>query len=241
MRNTNSFSNVLYAKNPLHANTQKELVRLAQNGSKEAQDELVSTNLRFIRMIAGRYGICDEYEINELVSEGSAGLIKAIYRFDANRECTFMTYAVWWIKNSISSYIRGKSRLIRQPESNQKDLGYVMIPIHSPRFNEDGSSSTIEDLIEQTTFEDPSNIMDEKEISRYIDDLLRKIPYQQATVIRRRFGIDGDAMTYEELSKHMNINKEKLKTMCERGLREIRKYITFSPNREDLLQYIQTE
>ncbi len=242
MRNkTSYFESNLYCKEPLPADVQKKLVDLAQAGSKKAQDELVETNLRFIRMIVSRYRISDEYETNDLLNEGVNGLIKAIYKFDTSRDNTFMSYAVWWIKQSISQYIQDKTRLIRQPANVKQDLGFILIPLHSPLHDDDGSSSTFEDLIEQTSFDDPSEIIGSNEISRSIEVLLNEIPPEEASVIRYRYGIDCEVMTYDEIEQLMKIKRARLRDLCERGLRRVRKNITFSPNREDLLQYIQTE
>lgn len=242
MRNTNICQDSLYLKEPLPANVQIKLVKLAREGSKEAQDELVATNLRFIRMIARRYSNSDEYELTELVNEGASGLIRAIYKFDIDRDITFMSYAVWWIKQAISAYVRSKSRLIRQPDNRQEDMGFTFASLDSPLVSEEyGSIFTLGDTIEQTMFSDPSEMVGSNEVLRHIDALLNEIPIDEATVIKHRFGLVGEIMTYDEISAFTNTKTGKLKHMLERGLRRIRKNITHSPNREELLQYLQTE
>ncbi len=242
MRNTKNCEDSLYLKNPLPADVQIKLVKLAQSGSKEAQDELVETNMRFVRMIVARYSRSDEYEVMDLVNEGVSGLIKAIYKFEFHRDVTFMSYAVWWIKQAISSYVRSKSRLIRQPDNRQEDMGFTFSSIDSQlTSDESGRSTTFGDTIEQTTFNDPDEIIGSNEISRHIETLLNEIPQDEAMILKFRFGIDGEIMDYSEISKLTKINTGRLKHMLERGLRRVRKNITFSPNREDLLQYLQTE
>lgn len=242
MRNTKNCEDSLYLKNPLPADVQIKLVKLAQSGSKEAQDELVETNMRFVRMIVARYSRSDEYEVMDLVNEGVSGLIKAIYKFEFHRDVTFMSYAVWWIKQAISSYVRSKSRLIRQPDNRQEDMGFTFSSIDSQlTFDESGRSTTFGDTIEQTTFNDPDEIIGSNEISRHIETLLNEIPQDEAMILKFRFGIDCEIMDYSEISKLTKINTGRLKHMLERGLRRVRKNITFSPNREDLLQYLQTE
>lgn len=242
MRNTNICETALYLKEPLPSEIQIRLVQLAQEGSKKAQDELVETNMRFVRMIASRYSRSDEYEITDLVNEGASGLIKAIYKFDLSRDVTFMSYAVWWIKQSISAYVRSKSRLIRQPDNRQDDMGFTFASLDS-KINSDsfGGISTLGDTIIQTTFNDPDEIIGSNEISRHIETLLNEIPPEEALILKFRFGLAGEIMDYDEIAEVTNMKKSSLKHMLERGLRRVRMNITFSPNKEDLLQYLQTE
>ena len=99
---------------PLTPEEEKELATEIKKGNKEALSKLVKSNLKFVVFIAREYqdkGLPFE----ELISEGNLGLIEAARRFDANRGIKFISYAVWWIRQSILRSLANHSRLVRLP------------------------------------------------------------------------------------------------------------------------------
>lgn len=236
MRNTNRV-NSLMTKNPYSAEFQKELVRLAKLGSKEAQDELVMSNMRFIRLVANRYIADDSFCREEMIAEGVSGLIEAIDRFDPLSPNTFMSYAVFWIRQAISKYNRDNRRFIRQPANKQQDLGISISNIDAPIG--ESADFTVADTIEQETFESPEDVLYRASVKIQIDEMLACIPHEESQVIRYRFGLTGEVLSYDEISSKMNIKTARLKAMNERAVRRLRQNIQESPNRNDLLQYLQ--
>lgn len=98
-----------------------EIARLvveAQKGDDIAREKIVKSNLRFVVTIAKQFqnrGI----PLMDLISSGNEGLIKAVERFDPERGVAFLSYAVWWIRQSIYNSIYWQSREIRLPMSQQ--------------------------------------------------------------------------------------------------------------------------
>ena len=87
--------------------------RIRQNDHK-ALEKLVNANLRFVVSVAKSYQN-KGFSLEDLINEGNLGLIKAAYRFDETRGFKFISYAVWWIRQSILQAIAEKTRMIRLP------------------------------------------------------------------------------------------------------------------------------
>ena len=100
------------------------LTQKIRQGGKEAEkarQRLVEANLRFVISVANQYHQ-HNMDLSDLISEGNIGLIKAAERFDETRGFKFISYAVWWIRQSISSTIYENGRIIRLPLNQQAHL-----------------------------------------------------------------------------------------------------------------------
>jgi len=100
---------------------EEKAARLAAAGNKVAREKLINSNLRFVVNIAKKYqGL--GMPLEDLIAEGNIGLINAVDRFDVERNCRFISYAVWWVRQAILSALCEKSRMIRLPTNRAAEL-----------------------------------------------------------------------------------------------------------------------
>lgn len=154
MTNTNNHSNEntslsLYLKEIekiplLDRDEEYKLAVMAKKGDSYARNRLVESNLRFVVSIAKQYqnrGL----PLSDLISEGNIGLLTAMDKFEPEKGYHFISYAVWWIRQSILKAIGEKSRMIRLPMNRTADL--VQILQAKTNLEENGyNDASIEDI-----------------------------------------------------------------------------------------------
>ncbi len=129
--------------------TPEEEVRLFQQlraGDKRALQKVVQHNLRFVVSVAKQYQHLG-LQLGDLINEGNIGLIKAAERFDETKGFKFISYAVWWIRQSIMQAINDKSGKIRVPQNVRSNIGKI-IEKRSELMQVSEREPTVEELAE---------------------------------------------------------------------------------------------
>lgn len=139
---------------PLPPSEEIELTQRIRKGESTALDKLVKANLRFVISVAKEYQ-GQGLPLQDLISEGNLGLIKAAQRFDETRGFKFISYAVWWIRQSILQALAEQSRVVRLPLNRVgaiNKVGRVLEKLEK-RYGREPSMQEVADTMEMTDYE----------------------------------------------------------------------------------------
>lgn len=138
----------------LSAEEEADLARRIRDGDQEALEIMTRSNLRFVVSVAKQYQN-QGLSLSDLINEGNVGLMKAAKRFDETKGFKFISYAVWWIRQSILQAIVEYSRIVRLPlnkvgsynKVNETYLAFIQ------QFERDPTHEELADLLDLTTKE----------------------------------------------------------------------------------------
>jgi RNA polymerase primary sigma factor len=201
--------------------------------------ELLEGNLRFVITVAKQYQN-QGLELSDLVAEGNIGLMKAINNFDWSKKLRFISYAVWWVRQTILQSLNENARTIRLPvnvvqelhkekkaaQSSGKDLSDKMAALPSVvtldrNINEDGD--TLIDMIADQNAAMPDEVFNTKELLKEkLMSMMRVLDEREKTIIEDYFGISGQNRTLEEIGNEFNLTKERVRQIKEKALRKLR-------------------
>lgn len=241
---TNTLNNILYkdienSYKPMDHAEEIECLIKAKAGDHVAQNKLVNAQLKLIKKIASAYS-SHTNSIQDLISEGTIGLIRAITLYDLEKanDIRFHSYARWWIREHISNYVCD-NQLIVLPRNHSKgkkevrdDDGNVIVPRkQGTRINTLSLNAPVSDDVNAGTFE--SMLVDDKclgadtlsEYTETMSKLKEALTEREMNMFMARV---CDEMTYEDMGKmfgintregvrqHLNKVLEKVKHICKK-------------------------
>ena len=208
------FSNV----DVLTAEQELSLYNQLRNGIESARDELVRHNMRLVLKMANNY---KNYGmgIEDLISNGTVGLLKAIEHFDASRG-TFATYARWWIKKYIVMGLN-HSGIVNESRWERGKTRSESISLESP-IGDDGLK------IGDTFFDDgdnPQEFAEKQDIKERLMDAIDCLNEKERFIVTARNGIGAEeAMTLEQIARRLNVTRERVRQLEEIALDKLRKH-----------------
>ena len=183
--------------------------RAAAQGNIAARDKLIKGNLRFVVNVAKKYQ-GQGLPLLDLISEGNIGLMYAVERFDVDRGCHFISYAVWWIRQFILKALCDKSRLIRLPVNRAADIVRINKAKKMLPGNESHNTETHE--IAQMLSMDEGRVEDMVAISKEIVSLDMKVNTNKGASPLGSFIEDNryEAPEQEIMHKALEVDIDKL-------------------------------
>ena len=195
--------------------TVEEEVELAQRikkGDQEALEKLTKANLRFVVSVAKQYQN-QGLSLPDLINEGNLGLIKAAEKFDETRGFKFISYAVWWIRQSILQALAEQSRIVRLP-LNQ--VGSVDAPFA------DGEDNSLLDVLVNPDSPNADRGLISESLSTEVDRALETLTERERDIIKYFFGIGCSEMTLEEIGEKFDLTRERVRQIKEKAIRRLR-------------------
>lgn len=126
----------------LTASEEKDLIERVNEGDTAAKDRLIACNQRFVYAVAKRCG--NEDNVLDLVNEGNIGLMQALDTFDASKGNRFLSYAIWYIRREINSYLNNENLLIKK--TNNTKTVYKLSKIKAKFYAENNRYPDIDEL-----------------------------------------------------------------------------------------------
>lgn len=193
----------------LTTDEERQLSERIQQGDQRALNKLIGANLRFVVSVARQYkgqGVAME----DLVSEGNMGLMKAAAKFDASKGVRFVNYAVVQIRQQIEKAIEQQTRQQNMPLSVDAPLGHrtnmsllsVLVNSNAPMADERIHSEAIEEAVEFA---------------------LGSLDKREAQVVNAFFGINQEHETMAEIAEDMELKRERVRQIRDKAVRKLRK------------------
>ena len=212
---------------------------VTEQEKEQIQQELLEGNLRFVITVSKQYQN-QGLDLSDLIAEGNYGLMKAIDNFDWTKGLRFISYAVWWVRQSILQSLNENARTIRLPVNvvqelhrakKELDSAGVALPdkfatlpytinLDNP-LNEEGD--TLLDILNNPNAElADSGLSTEDTLKKKLLEMLNVLDNRERIIIEDYYGLSGNTRTLEDIGGDFSLTKERVRQIKEKALRKLR-------------------
>jgi RNA polymerase primary sigma factor len=227
-----------------------EVAKKAKEGDRKAKDALITKNLRYVIDVAKGYqgqGLPRE----EVIAEGNFGICKAAERFDPERGMKFITYAVWWIRQSILQALSENTRVVRIPINKINEIQKVRKSMERDMQNDnsnpieydidhkilemyssfpvrlDSETAAEQPMIELFPNKDslpPDSKFESESLRIDLETILDNLDEREIEILKYYHGIDEfRAFTLEEIGNILGLTRERIRQIKKKSLKKLRK------------------
>lgn len=195
---------------PLSKEEEQEAIEEYRKGSLKARNTLIEYNLRLVVYVAKRYEN-NLYNLEDLISIGTLGLIKAITTFKCDKNIKLATYASRCIENEILMYLRKKSK--------QKNEVSLDEPLNR---DYDGNELLLSDILSLDSHEVIEEMNQDDEKENLLDEIAKLKPREQE-ILSMRFGLNGkEEMTQKEVAAYLGISQSYISRLEKKILKKLK-------------------
>lgn len=202
---------------PLSQEEEKECLTKLKQGDEKAKEELILHNMRLVAHVAKKYQN-EEDELEDLISIGTIGLLKAVSTFDYNFGNRFATYAIRCIENELLMHFR-KTKKIKMEVSLFEPVGT----------DKEGKQIHLMEvlLVDELDVESQIEIRRDIElVKKYLDKILSP---KEAWIIRKRYGLDGEReLTQREIAQSMGISRSYVSRIEKKALEKLKNMLSLA-------------
>ena len=196
---------------PLSTKDEAECIEQCKKGDKAARDKLIEHNLRLVAHIVKKYNMIDK-DIDDLISIGTIGLIKAIDTFDSDKGIRLATYASRCIDNELLMMLRSNKRIAKEV--------YLYDPIGSDK---EGNEINLLDIIEEAEVDIVENIVLEDDIKKLYGMLGKVLTDREREIIYLRYGLNNKKeVTQREIANKLGISRSYVSRIEKKALKKLK-------------------
>lgn len=201
---------------PLSAEEEQRYLERLERGDTEAKEVLIERNMRLVAHIAKKYQNAEE-DMEELISIGTIGLIKAVNTFQNNRGSRLGTYAARCIENELLMYFRSRKKLSRE------------ISLYEPiGTDKEGNQIRLLDIVESTEPELPDTVEFRKNFIRLYQLFPKVLSRREQYILCHRYGLyNSMPLTQREIAETLGISRSYVSRIEKRAIEKMRQHLTF--------------
>lgn len=200
---------------PLTTQEEKQYLKQMNEGSLEAKHILIERNMRLVAHVVKKYQNVDE-DMEDMISIGTIGLIKAIETFKEDRGSKLATYAARCIDNELLMYLRSKRKTARE------------ISLYEPiGTDKEGNQIHLMDIMENTEPDIVEQLEYDKNVKKLYELMPKVLTPREQMILSLRYGLKTEEpVTQREIANHLNISRSYVSRIEKKALGKLKKSLT---------------